>query len=159
MKTWSAEIAPPKYRGAVVEMHALGFILGYAIQGWIGLGFYFWTAPVTWRLPLAFQSIFPIFLLAGLYWLPESPRFLMMKGRVEEAKRILVRVHQAPKEEHSLFVAAEILQMAKQIELDRKQGATWVDMIWKPANRKRCILTAGMTWAISSTGILVINSK
>ncbi|KAK6380425.1 hypothetical protein LTS17_005615 [Exophiala oligosperma] len=156
--TWAAEIAPPKYRGAVVEIHALGYCLGYAVQGWIGLGFYFWTEPVAWRVPLAFQSIFPLFLLGGLYWLPESPRFLMMKGRTEEAKKILLRVHQKPKEEHSLFVAAEILQISKQIELDRQMSASWLDLIRKPSNRKRCLLTAGMTWSISSTGVLVINN-
>jgi hypothetical protein len=140
-------------------MHAIGYILGYVLQGWIGLGFYFWTEPVTWRVPLALQCVGPTVLLCGLYWMPESPRFLMMKSRADEAEAILTRLHQKPKEDRSLFVTAEILQISKQIELDRRMNASWAEMFRRPSHRKRCILTAALTWSVSTTGVLVINSR
>lgn len=43
---------------------------------WIGFGFYFVNASGSqWRVPLAIQCVPTVFLAAGLYFLPESPRW------------------------------------------------------------------------------------
>lgn len=56
-----------------------------AAAGWTGYGCYFTTDDaLQWRLPLALQAIAPILLLSGRPWLPESPRWLVNKGRDAE---------------------------------------------------------------------------
>jgi hypothetical protein len=67
------EVVPEHLRGGLVDIHAVFLILGYTIQGWVGFGFYFWKegGDNTWRVPLALQCVWPMLLIAGLYWVPE----------------------------------------------------------------------------------------
>ncbi len=44
---------------------------------------------MAWRFPLAFQIVFCVFILAFIPGLPESPRWLILKGREDEAKEVL----------------------------------------------------------------------
>ena len=64
-------------------------------QGWVGFGFFFWNdgGSNTWRPPMALTMFWPLCLLAGLPFLPESPRWLCMKDRYEEAESVLVKLH------------------------------------------------------------------
>ena len=62
------------------------------IAYWVDYGFYFLEGSVRWRFPIAFQSFFTIIVMWGLLFLPESPRWLAMKGRIEEATSVTARL-------------------------------------------------------------------
>ncbi|KAL6241017.1 hypothetical protein RBB50_012112 [Rhinocladiella similis] len=156
---WMSEVVPVNLRGALVDVHAVFLILGYTVQGWVGFGFYFWDGgSATWRPPLALQCAWPLLLLCGIYWVPESPRWLVMKGRDEEAKQILFRLHSNPNDPDNEFANAEYFQIEKQIAIDKTLGNTWMHMIKKPSYRKRCFLAIGTTGIIQCSGVLVINN-
>lgn len=73
---WMAEVSPPYLRGALVQLHAIILVLGYNCASWLGYGIYFWKDGGrdnhVWRVPFAVQSFWPLCLLLGLYWVPES---------------------------------------------------------------------------------------
>jgi MFS family permease len=71
---WMAEVVPPYLRGALVQLHAIILVMGYMCASWLGYGIFFWKdgGSVTWRVPFAVQCFFPLCLLLGLYWCPES---------------------------------------------------------------------------------------
>ncbi|KIW49678.1 hypothetical protein PV05_11332 [Exophiala xenobiotica] len=156
---WMNEVVPVDLRGGLVDIHAVCLLFGYTVQGWVGFGFYFWDGgSKTWRPPLALQCAWPLMLLAGLYWIPESPRWLVMKDRHEEAKEILKKLHSSPGDPDDTFASTEYYQINKQIAIDRTLGSSWMHMIRKPSYRKRCLLALGTTGIVQCSGVLVINN-
>jgi hypothetical protein len=146
----------------LVDLHAVFLIIGYTVQGWVGFGFYFWKSGGnnTWRVPLALQCVWPLLLLSGLYWVPESPRWLIMNDRLDEAKTILQRLHSTSKDStDDEYALAEFYQIQKQVLIDRTLGSSWVHMFKKPSYRKRALLAIGTTGIIQCSGVLVINSE
>lgn len=86
-----AEISPPKNRGALVSLNQLGVVIGILVSyivswGLSGLGANSWR----WMLGVAAGPSF-IF-LAGLFAIPESPRWLIAHGRHADAEKILARL-------------------------------------------------------------------
>jgi MFS family permease len=71
---WMSEVVPPYLRGALVQIHAVVLVLGYMCASWLGFGIFHWEngGSATWRIPFAIQSFWPLCLLIGLYWCPES---------------------------------------------------------------------------------------
>lgn len=157
---WMSEVVPVDLRGGLVDIHAVMLVLGYTIQGWIGFGFFFWKSggSNTWRPPLAIQCSWPLFLLCGLPFIPESPRWLVMKDRIEEARDILEKLHADPADPEDTYAKAEFYQIQKQLAIDRTLGSSWLHIMRKPSYRRRALLAVGTTGIIQCSGVLVINN-
>ena len=132
---------------ALVQIHGFMLILGYVISGWVGYGFYFWAegGNSVWRVPLALQGVWPLTLLCGLHWVPESPRWLVMNDRVPEARAILEKLHSHAKTLDNEYALAELYQIQKQVVIDRTLPSSWVHMFKKSSYRKRAFLAMGTT--------------
>lgn len=125
-----------------------------------GFGFYFWKAggSNTWRPPIALQCAWPLFFLMGLYWIPQSPRWLVMNDRIEEAHIILQKLHSDPSDPDDTYARKEFYQIQKQLMIDRDLGSSWIHLFRKPSYRKRAFLALGTTAIIQYSGVLVINN-
>ncbi|KAF2710650.1 MFS transporter [Pleomassaria siparia CBS 279.74] len=157
---WMNEVVPVKMRAGLVDIHAVFLVLGYTVQGWVGFGFFFWKngGQNTWRPPLAIQCAWPLLLLCGLYWIPESPRWLIMKDRIDEARTILDRLHSDPSDPENEYARSEFYQIQRQIAIDRTLDSSWITLFRRPSYRKRALLAMGTTFFIQCSGVLVINN-
>eukprot|EP01061_Rhynchopus_euleeides_P011906 TRINITY_DN21504_c0_g3_i1.p1 TRINITY_DN21504_c0_g3~~TRINITY_DN21504_c0_g3_i1.p1 ORF type:complete len:556 (+),score=173.64 TRINITY_DN21504_c0_g3_i1:137-1669(+) len=72
-----------------------------------------------WRTMIAIGLTFPVLVAISLRWLPESPRWLIAKGRADQAKAILRR----------LIPAAEVDAFAEAIQQEACQEATWRETV------------------------------
>jgi len=136
----------------------MGLVLlgGYNVALWGSYGFYFYqpAAHNQWRAMLGLQCLPTAVLLLCMPFLPESPRWLVVRDRVDAARQVLNRLHAAEE------AAVELEQIQKQIRIDRRLPSDWLTMlVKKPSYRKRSLLAFGTTASIQFSGILVINSE
>ena len=156
---WIAELAPPRIRGVLTDIHAVFMMLGYSIACYVGLGVYFVGGINQWRGAISIQMVLPTFILAGIYWMPESPRFLLAKSRTDEAWNIIHRMHSDPSDPNDEFARREFYQIRKQIELDRTFATSYWEIFSRPSLRRWALMTILLEFCLMSTGILVILSK
>ena len=151
---WMNEVTPPIGRGIFVNIHGAALLLGFTIANWIGYGFYHFHPEdhAQWRAPLALQCL-PVFLLIlCLPWMPESPRWLLTKGRAEEAEKVFQLLH--TREE----AAVELMQVQHQLEIDQHLESSYWSILTKPSYRKRMFIGVFVTASLQFCGSLVINN-
>jgi Sugar (and other) transporter len=156
---WVAELAPPKIRGILSDIHAVAQLLGYTIACYVGLGFYFVTGENQWRGAMGLQMALPAIILCGIYWMPESPRFLLAKGKTDQAWSIIHRMHSSRGDATDEFAKREFYQMRKQIELDVTFQTSYLGIFKQASLRKRALQTIFLEFCLMSSGVLVILSK
>ena len=96
-----AEIAPARRRGGLVSLNQLMIVIGISASFFSNY-FLLDVGENNWRWMLGVQ-IFPALLyLLLLSLIPESPRWLVIKGRDQEALEVLTRVYGAAQAQESL---------------------------------------------------------
>ncbi|KIX98612.1 uncharacterized protein Z520_05913 [Fonsecaea multimorphosa CBS 102226] len=157
---WITEVVPAEVRGAFAQCHGVCTSLGYFLSSYVGVGFYtngsLKGGQDSWRGPLAIGAIPPILFLCSLWWVPESPRFLLLKEQTTKAWEIVRRFHSAPGDTDHRYAQIEMFQMKNQIELDRTLPTSWLFMFKTPSMRKRMCMTIFIVFAVLSSGNLCI---
>jgi sugar porter (SP) family MFS transporter len=89
------ELAPARYRGALVSFNQLaitsGILMSFLADYWLG-------SSQNWRLMFGLAAIPAALLFIGTLTQPESPHWLIVQGRVDEARDILARYRKGEKE-------------------------------------------------------------
>lgn len=88
--------------------------MGLAASQFIDLGCFFSKTSLSWRLPLAVPILCNFTMLSVLPFLPESPRWLVKKGRIEEAREIMAVLEDQSFD--SPQIANDITAMKKSLE-------------------------------------------
>jgi sugar porter (SP) family MFS transporter len=133
-----SESAPPEVRGRITGLFQEFLVIGSTFAYWLNYGVSLHIAPSTkqWRIPVAIQLIPGGIMLVGLFFLKESPRWLMSKGRHEEAVQSLAFIRcESPDSEIVEKELAEI-RAAVEEELNATEGITWKECLL-PGNRYR----------------------
>lgn len=130
-------------------------IAGVCLSYWVDFGFsYVETSSIAWRFPIAFQIVFALIVLTMVLVMPESPRWLIHKNRVEEAAQVISALYDLP-QEHPLV--ADQLQAIRAVHSVDTQGKLRDMFIQGPLkNRTRMLLGVSLQVASQLTGINII---
>lgn len=140
-----SEISPTKIRGRLVSMFQLLITVGILAAYLSDTALADNANPESWR-PMLWVGVFPaLILFIGMFFLPETPRWLMSKGRDEESRKILSKI------EFPEFLEQSLTDMKTQIELDKHQ-AGWKE-IFKPWLRNALIIAMGIMFFQQFVGI------
>lgn len=99
--SYIAELSVPSIRGILTGLFEIAYQVGSVIGFWVNYGInknMNVKSSLSWRIPMAIQLIPAAILLAGGFFLHESPLWLMRKGREAEAKEALVQLRHLPVE-------------------------------------------------------------
>ncbi|WP_250628128.1 sugar porter family MFS transporter [Pinirhizobacter soli] len=103
-----AEVAPEKIRGAMISLYQLMITIGILVAFLSDLAF---SYTGSWRWMLGIIAVPGALFLLGVLWLPDSPRWLMMKGRKQDADNVLMKLRGDRKlVDHEMADIAESLQ-------------------------------------------------
>lgn len=151
---WQSECSPPNKRGMLVMVEGLLITGGICMAYWIDFAFY-WLDPdsrfeegtyslddfphrsAAWRIPIAWQILLciPTFITI---WMPESPRWLVLRNRKEEARRVLACLDEMDMDDPE--VDAKIREIEGSIELAQHVGLKDLFKQGKEKNFHRTVL-------------------
>ncbi|OZJ04088.1 hypothetical protein BZG36_03393 [Bifiguratus adelaidae] len=137
-----SEIAYPTHRHILTAIYNTLWYLGALVAAAITLRTSFMPASTSWawRIPSLMQGFFPLLQVIFIYFLPESPRYLVYKGKVEEARRTLLK-HHAGGAEQSALVDFEMNEIMAAIEAEKAQKSTsYLEFFKTKGNRHRLFL-------------------
>ncbi|KAF8317910.1 general substrate transporter [Clavulina sp. PMI_390] len=155
---YQAEIAHPSIRGRLTTLQQFMLGVGALIASFIGYGCFHGLPgrQAQWRVPLAIQMVPAVPLGLFILMLPESPRWLMMKGRLDESLATLARLH-ASGDENDLFVRTEFEDIKASVEKERLETKdVWVQLFTQKANFRRLMLGVILQFSVQMTGVSVI---
>lgn len=89
--------------------------LGLAVAGWLEFGMSHTTGSVAWRFPLAFSCFFAVAVVCSLPFWPESPRWLVKEGRIEDAREVLAALDDVSLDDPG--VARDIKEIQESLEI------------------------------------------
>ncbi|KAH6654859.1 sugar transporter [Truncatella angustata] len=115
---YMAEIAPVHLRGRLVGVFGACFQVGSIVMNAAMMGFTQWKgSDWQWRAPLILEGLFPFIVCVTIYlWCPESPRWLVMRGRHEEARRVIARYMTTNDDVNTPIVGMMIAQIEESLE-------------------------------------------
>ncbi|KAA3482752.1 putative polyol transporter 4 [Gossypium australe] len=135
-----AEISPTVDRGSLTSFPEifinLGILLGYVSNyAFSGL-----SVHINWRVMLAVGILPSVFIGFALFIIPESPRWLVMQNRVEEARSVLLKTNENDKEVEerlSEIVAAAGISNGEKNE----EKAVWRELLSPSPSLRRMLIT------------------
>ena len=155
---WQVETSKQHHRGRLVIMELVLNIFGIAVTSWMNYGFTFLpNNSVSWRFPLAFQSFCSIVTLLLTVIMPESPRWLVLRGRHEEAQHILGQLAGQDPSEPEITEALQVLVNTVQHEQEAETTSIR-DLLKNDRSQtlRRICLGAGLGLMQQACGVNII---
>jgi sugar porter (SP) family MFS transporter len=141
-----AEVAPPKNRGMLVAIYQLAIVLGILCSYTINYGLH--NIENNWRWMFATGVIPSVLFFVGLFFIPESPRWLFKAGREAESLKVLTRIG------GEKLAKTEILEISDSLKGDMTSVS--LSELFKPSARKVMLVGFILAVLVQVSGINTI---
>ncbi|KAI0690854.1 hexose transporter [Cytidiella melzeri] len=146
------ELSYPKERARIGSLFNASWFIGAIVAAGVTLGTFAMSTTWGWRIPSLLQICPSLLQVTFIWFLPESPRWLISKGRGEEAFAILVKYH-AEGDADSLLVKTEYAEIETALALEKEsEKIGWKDLFSTPGLRKRMLIASFLGLATQWSG-------
>jgi len=121
---YAVEISPPHWRGRAVGFYNCGWFGGSIPAAVITYGCNFIDSNNQWRIPFICQCFASVIVIIAIWFIPESPRWLMAHDRTDEAVAFLAKYH-GNGDPNARLVRLEIEEMKEGIRIDGIDKRWW----------------------------------
>ncbi|KAF2631672.1 general substrate transporter [Macroventuria anomochaeta] len=115
---YMSEVAPKSVRGAIVSGYQFCITIGLLIAAVVDNSTMNRMGSDSYRIPIAIQFAWALILGIGLFFLPESPRWFVKRGRLEDAAKSLSILRSQPAD--SGFIKDELAELEANFQLESK---------------------------------------
>lgn len=140
-----SELAHPSWRGTLTGLYNCTWYIGSIIASWVVYGCSFSDSTSMWRIPIWCQMITSGIIVLFVFWLPESPRWLIAQDRHGDAVEVLAKYHGEGSASHPI-VKLQLEEMSSQISAEASDKKWWdYHELWNTHSaRRRLICVIGM---------------
>lgn len=137
------DCAPASLRGALAGAFQLSIGIGLIIGTAVDFGTQNRTDSGSYLIPMTVQAILPLSLMVACFlWLPESPRWLAEKGKVERARRSLSQLAGSGNQDQ---VEDDLLMITASIDHARENTlGSWKELIVPGPESRKLMISIGM---------------
>ncbi|KAF8169045.1 general substrate transporter [Mycena galopus ATCC 62051] len=147
--TWVTELAPPQWRGRLGAMYNSCFFIGSIPATGAMVGTQMMNSTWAWRLPLILQVAPPLIVMSAVWFLPESPRWLISRGRTDEARQILIDYHSNDGQMNAV-IELEMAEFQEQIAVKREDAFWDYRVLFRTRNHR---------WRMLCLALMCINGQ
>ena len=157
---YQSELCAAKNRGLLLSMQGTVTIVGLCIAYWMDYGLSFASGPIQWRFPIAFQAFFATCLVLQILPLPETPRYLILKGDTASASQVVASLRGKNVSLDDESVQYTIKQISSGIEIESAGGPfRYAELLTggRTQNFRRIVLCCAVNVMQQFTGSNMIN--
>ena len=144
---FQAEIVPAPIRGFAVGTYQTSLLMGGIIINSVCRGTSELTTNASWRIPLGLFYIVPTIVASCIWFIPESPRWLLLQDRDEDALQALQTLRGSNPE----YNAREDLELLRLSLAEERNSGQYIDL-FRGTNLRRTLVAIGMNFFIQATG-------
>ncbi|KUL82581.1 hypothetical protein ZTR_09361 [Talaromyces verruculosus] len=148
MPIFMSEIMPAPIRGITVGSYQFSLVTGGLIVNCICRGTSTLKTNAAWRTPFGLFFVIPAIIICVIWTIPESPRWLLTKDRIEEARANLQKLREGTLTDAEISAEFEYLQTS--LRCMPEQGK--FNELFNQVNRKRTAIAIGMNTFQQVTG-------
>ncbi|KAK0718049.1 general substrate transporter [Lasiosphaeria miniovina] len=151
---YCSEIVPMKLRAPATQMLQMFWAIGSILVGGVTYALQGRTDASCYRIPIALQWMFPTPLAVLIFLAPESPWWLVRKGRLEDAAKSVRRLGRASRLEH---LDESVAMMRRTIDLEKSIKEPSLLELFRGTDTYRTLIVCGVYAAQNLTGNLIAN--
>jgi SP family general alpha glucoside:H+ symporter-like MFS transporter len=148
--TYAAEVVPVALRADLTTYVNLCWVIGQLLASGILKGFLQNSTQWAYRIPFAIQWIWPIPIFIVVFFAPESPWWLVRRGRIDDARTALIRLRAKSGHAGEIEETLAMIIHTNELEMQQSTGTSYLQCFKNPVDRRRTELTV-MTWLIQQT--------
>jgi hypothetical protein len=151
------ELGHPKERPILTSLFNACYFIGAIVAAGAAFGTQQIQGNWSWRIPSLLQMAPSLLQVVFVFFLPESPRYLISRDRYEEAEQVLIKYH-AEGNAESPFVKAEIVEIKATLEIEMENSKrSWADMVRTAGMRRRVVIGSLLGLFTQLSGNVVIS--